>query len=89
MLRRATLPVDSCHHRVVVQTGLIPLDLAVGPAHRVLAAQLPPDWDAQTVCDNHKTIMLYGQRCRFPQRPGCLRLDLYPARQRFADALAS
>src|ERR1700712_4081454 len=43
-LRQAALPVDSHHHRVAIRTGLIPASLAVGPSHRVLAAQLPPDW---------------------------------------------
>jgi endonuclease III len=40
-LRRPALPVDSHHHRVAARTGLIPSGLAVGPSHRVLAAQLP------------------------------------------------
>ena len=86
VLRRAALPVDSHHHRVAVRTGLIPASLAVGPAHRVLAAQLPPDWDAQAVYDNHEVLMLHGQRCCFPARPACTRcplLDLCPAGQRF------
>ena len=88
VLRRPALPVDSHHHRVAVRTGLIPAGLAVGPSHQVLAAQLPPDWDAQTVYDNHETMMLHGQRCCFPQRPGCARcplLDLCPAGQRLTD----
>jgi len=48
-LRKAALPVDSHHHRVAQRTGLIPANLDVGPSHRVLASQLPPDWDAQAV----------------------------------------
>jgi endonuclease-3 len=81
-LRKAALPVDSHHHRVAVRTGLIPASLDVGPAHRVLAAQLPPDWDAQAVYDNHEVMMLHGQRCCFHRRPACGRcpvLDLCPA----------
>jgi endonuclease-3 len=80
-LRKAALPVDSHHHRVAVRTGLIPARLDVGPAHRVLAAQLPPDWDAQAVYDNHEVMMLHGQRCCFHRRPACGRcpvLDLCP-----------
>lgn len=80
-LRKAALPVDSHHHRVAVRTGLIPASLDVGPAHRVLAAQLPPDWDAQAVYDNHEVMMLHGQRCCFHRRPACGRcpvLDLCP-----------
>ncbi|HYE49434.1 MAG TPA: Fe-S cluster assembly protein HesB [Azospirillaceae bacterium] len=81
-LRRAALPVDSHHHRVAARTGLIPADLPVGPAHKVLAAQLPPDWDAQQVYDNHEVLMLHGQRCCFFRNPACHRcvlLELCPA----------
>ncbi len=84
VLRRAALPVDSHHHRVAARTGLIPEDLAVGPSHRVLAAQLPPDWDAQKVYDNHEVLMLHGQRCCFYRNPACERcplLDLCPTGQ--------
>ena len=84
-LRRPALPVDSHHHRVAARTGLIPATLAVGPSHRVLAAQLPPDWDAQHVYDNHEVLMLHGQHCCFFQKPACGRcvlLDLCPYGQR-------
>ena len=83
-LRRPALPVDSHHHRVAARTGLIPSGLAVGPSHRVLAAQLPPDWDAQQVYDNHEVLMLHGQRCCFFRSPACRRcvlLDLCPTGQ--------
>ena len=56
----------------------------VGPSHAVLAAQLPPDWDAQQVYDNHEVMMLHGQRCCFFQNPACQRcaiLDLCPTGQ--------
>jgi endonuclease-3 len=76
MLRRAALPVDSHHHRVAARTGLIPSNLPVGPSHRVLAAQLPPDWDAQQVYDNHEVLMLHGQRCCFYRKPACGRCPL-------------
>ena len=76
LLRRAALPVDSHHHRVAVRTGLIPAGLAVGPSHRVLAAQLPPDWDAQQIYDNHEILMLHGQRCCFHRKPACGRCPL-------------
>ena len=80
-LRRPALPVDSHHHRVAARTGLIPSGLAVGPSHRVLAAQLPTDWDAQHIYDNHEVLMLHGQRCCFFRKPACARcplLDLCP-----------
>jgi len=83
-LRRPALPVDSHHHRVAARTGLIPSGLAVGPSHRVLSAQLPPDWDAQQVYDNHEVLMLHGQRCCFFRSPACARcplLDLCPTGQ--------
>jgi endonuclease-3 len=83
-LRKAALPVDSHHHRVAQRAGLIPLSLAVGPSHVALAAQLPPDWDAQQVYDNHEVMMLHGQRCCFYTRPACERcpiLDLCPTGQ--------
>ncbi len=84
LLRRPALPVDSHHHRVATRTGLIPPNLPVGPSHRVLAAQLPPDWDAQQIYDNHEVLMLHGQRCCFHRKPACARcplLDLCPAGQ--------
>jgi endonuclease-3 len=80
-LRRRALPVDSHHHRVAVRLGLIPPKLAVGPAHAVLEAQLPSDWTAQQVYDNHEVMMLHGQRCCFYANPACDRcpiLDLCP-----------
>jgi endonuclease-3 len=83
-LRRPALPVDSHHHRVAVRTGLIPTNLAVGPSHRVLAGQLPPEWTAQDIYDNHEVMMLHGQRCCYFRSPACRRcvlLDLCPAGQ--------
>ncbi len=80
-LRMPALPVDSHHHRVAVRLGLVPESLPVGPAHRLLEAQLPPDWDAQRVYDNHEALMLHGQRCCFFREPACERcavLDLCP-----------
>jgi len=85
VLRKAALPVDSHHHRVAARTGLIPESLDVGPAHKVLAAQLPPDWDAQAVYDNHEVLMLHGQRCCYYKNPACHRcpvLELCPTGQR-------
>ncbi len=75
-LRLPALPVDSHHHRVAIRTGLIPANLAVGPSHRVLAAQLPADWDAQQIYDNHEVLMLHGQRCCFHRSPACGRCPL-------------
>lgn len=83
-LRLPALPVDSHHHRVAARTGLIPETLAVGPSHAVLAAQLPPEWDAQHIYDNHEVLMLHGQRCCFHRAPACPRcvlLDLCPCGQ--------
>ncbi len=80
-LRRRALPVDSHHHRVAVRTGLIPDSVAVGPSHAILEAQLPEDWDAQQVYDNHEVLMLHGQRCchyRNPNCGGCTLMDLCP-----------
>jgi endonuclease III len=83
-LRMAALPVDSHHHRVAARLGLIPEDVPVGPAHKLLEAQLPPDWDAQRVYDNHEVLMLHGQRCCSFHSPACERcavLDLCPTGQ--------
>jgi endonuclease-3 len=80
-LRIAALPVDSHHHRVAQRLGLIPGSIAVGPAHRLLEAQLPDDWNAQQVYDNHEVLMLHGQQCCFFKAPACHRcvvLDLCP-----------
>ncbi|HEX8437535.1 Fe-S cluster assembly protein HesB [Archangium sp.] len=83
-LRMPALPVDSHHHRVAARLGLIPETTAVGPSHRLLEAQLPSDWDAQRIYDNHEALMLHGQRCCFFQNPACQRcavLDLCPTGQ--------
>ncbi len=80
-LRRPALPVDSHHHRVAVRLGLIPTNVAVGPAHERLAAQLPKDWTAQQIYDNHEVLMLHGQRCCYFANPACQKcsvLDLCP-----------
>ncbi len=79
---RPALLVDSYCHRVAARTGLIPASLPVGPSHRVLATQLPTDWDAQQICDHHEVLMLHGQRCCLLRKPACVRwplLDLCPA----------
>ena len=78
-LRRRALPVDSHHHRVAVRLGLIPASVTVAPAHAILEAQLPSDWTAQQVYDNHEVLMLHGQRCCYYKKPDCDRcivLDL-------------
>jgi endonuclease-3 len=83
-LRGVALPVDSHHHRVAQRLGLIPPLVAVGPAHALLAALLPVDWDAQRVYDHHEVMMLHGQRtCRFrdPACGRCVLLDLCPTGQ--------
>ncbi len=83
-LRRRALPVDSHHHRVAGRLGLIPKSLSVGPSHRVLEAQLPADWNAQQVYDNHEVLMLHGQRVCFYNNPACAKcvlLDLCPSGQ--------
>jgi endonuclease-3 len=92
-LRRPALPVDSHHHRVAQRLGLIGPAVAVGPSHAILEAQLPPDWDAQQVYDNHEALMLHGQRCCFHADPACARcvvLDVCPTGQaRLARAAAA
>ena len=84
-LRRRALPVDSHHHRVAARLGLIPASLAVGPSHAVLEAQLPENWTAQQVYDNHEVLMLHGQKVCFFNSPACERcivLDLCPFGQK-------
>ncbi len=84
-LRRPALPVDSHHHRVAIRLGLLPASVDVGPAHAILESQLPPDWDAQTVYDNHESLMLHGQRCCYHFNPDCGRcvvLDICPFGQK-------
>ena len=76
--------MDSHHHRVAQRLGLIPPGLDVGPAHAVLEDMLPPEWDAQTVYDDHEILMFHGQRCCFfrgPECPRCILLDLCPTGQ--------
>ena len=83
-LRMRALPVDSHHHRVAGRLGLISSKLDVGPAHAVLEAMLPDDWDAQTVYDHHEVMMFLGQRVcthHAPQCPKCPLLDLCPTGQ--------
>ncbi len=84
-LRRPALPVDSHHHRVAARLELIPEGVAVGPAHALLEAQLPPDSTAQHVYDNHEILMLHGQQVCFPKNPRCEKcvvLDLCPHGQK-------
>lgn len=70
-LRMPALPVDSHHHRVAQRLGLISEGVGPGKAHDILRAQLPPDWDAQQLYDNHEALMYHGQRvCHF-RRPEC------------------
>lgn len=83
-LHRRALPVDSHHHRVAVRLGLIGPKVTVASAHAILEAQLPPEWDAQQVYDNHEALMLHGQRCCYFDGPACHRcpvLDLCPTGQ--------
>jgi endonuclease-3 len=83
-LRMAALPVDCHHHRVARRLGLIGPKIDVAAAHTLLAAQLPPDFDAQQVYDNHEVMMLHGQRCCHHANPACGRcsvLDLCPSGQ--------
>jgi endonuclease-3 len=84
-LRMPALPVDSHHHRVAQRLALIPPNVPVGPAHRLLEAQLPADWNAQEVYDNHEALMLHGQRCCYYANPECGRcpvLDVCPEGQK-------
>ena len=83
-LRKRALPVDSHHHRVAQRLGLISAKTPVGPSHKILKAQLPAEWDAQKLYDNHEMLMFHGQRCCFYQSPACHRcvlLDLCPTGQ--------
>ncbi len=75
-LRGRALPVDSHHHRVAARLGLIPASVDVGPAHALLEAQLPVEWTAQQVYDNHEVLMLHGQRCCFFHAPACARCPM-------------
>jgi endonuclease-3 len=80
-LRVAALPVDCHHHRVARRLGLIGPKVDVAAAHAVLAAQLPADFDAQQVYDNHEVMMIHGQRCCDHASPACGRcpvLELCP-----------
>ncbi|PSB21561.1 Fe-S cluster assembly protein HesB [Phormidesmis priestleyi ULC007] len=77
VLRRRALPVDSHHHRVAIRLGLIVETIAVAPSHAILEAQLPSDWTAQQVYDNHEVLMLHGQRCCYYQKPACQRCPVF------------
>lgn len=81
-LRMPALPVDSHHHRVAQRTGLIGARTDVGPSHAILRAQLPDDWSAQALYDNHEVLMLHGQHVCHHRNPACGRcvlLTLCPA----------
>ncbi|MCJ2009055.1 endonuclease III domain-containing protein [Methylobacterium sp. J-092] len=84
VLRMAALPVDSHHHRVAQRLGLIGAKVDVGPSHPILRAQLPADWSAQDLYDNHEILMLHGQQVCHHRKPACGRcvlLDLCPSAQ--------
>lgn len=76
VLRMPALPVDSHHHRVAQRLGLIGPRVDVGPAHPILRAQLPADWSAQDLYDNHEVLMLHGQRVCHHRDPACGRCVL-------------
>jgi endonuclease III len=79
--RRRALPVDTHHYRVAMRLGLIPEKTSLEKAHVLLEAQLPPDWTAQQVYDNHEVLMLHGQRICFYYEPDCAHcvvLDVCP-----------
>ncbi len=81
-LRMRALPVDSHHHRVARRLGLIGPRVGLGPAHAVLLAQLPADWTAQDLYDNHEILMMHGQQVCHHRRPACGRcvlVDLCPS----------
>ena len=81
-LRMPALPVDSHHHRVAQRLGLIGKRVDVGPSHPILRAQLPADWSAQDLYDNHEILMLHGQQVCHHHRPACGRcvlIDLCPS----------
>ncbi|SDA34340.1 endonuclease-3 [Methylobacterium sp. UNC378MF] len=81
-LRMPALPVDSHHHRVAQRLGLIGKKVDVGPSHPILRAQLPADWSAQDLYDNHEILMLHGQKVCHHHRPACGRcvlVDLCPS----------
>lgn len=81
-LRMPALPVDSHHHRVAQRLGLIGKRVDVGPSHAILRAQLPADWSAQDLYDNHEILMLHGQQVCHHHRPACGRcvlVDLCPS----------
>ena len=42
----------------------------------MLEAQLPAEWDAQQLYDNHQMLMRHGQRCCFFRNPACGRCVL-------------
>ena len=84
VLRMPALPVDSHHHRVAQRLGLLDARVAVGPAHAILRAQLPADWSAQDLYDNHEVLMLHGQQVCHHRKPACGRcvlVDLCPSAQ--------
>lgn len=84
VLRMPALPVDSHHHRVAQRTGLIGPRIDVGPSHPILRAQLPGQWSAQDLYDNHEILMLHGQAVCHHRSPACGRcvlLDLCPTGQ--------
>lgn len=83
-LRGRALPVDSHHHRVAIRLGILPATIEVGPAHQMLEALLPNDWNAQQVYDHHEVMMLHGQKCCYFRNPACDRCplrDLCPSRR--------
>jgi endonuclease III len=79
--RRRALPVDTHHYRVAMRLGLISEKTSLEKAHILLEAQLPAEWNAQQVYDNHEVLMLHGQQVCFFREPDCHRcvvLDLCP-----------
>lgn len=87
-LRMPALPVDSHHHRVAQRVGLIGENVGPGAAHALLEAQLPTEWQAQQVYDNHELFMFHGQQVCHYRNPACDRCVLQDICDYFAQTVS-
>ena len=80
-LRRAILPVDTGHLRMMKRLGLIPKSIGPDRAHPILQALLPRDWTARQIEIFHNVVKRHAQTYCAANQPACAHcplLDLCP-----------
>ncbi|MEO7717237.1 MAG: Fe-S cluster assembly protein HesB [Capsulimonas sp.] len=78
-LRRAVLPVDTGHRRMMMRLGLLRPSASWDKAHLILQSQLPRDWSQREFETYHSVIKKHAQTycdATQPRCAGCILKDL-------------